>query len=337
MNKYTALNTKIRGMTNHLLTEEDWMQLQQANSLRTIYQVLSNHQTYQEVLAYLNAERLSVPLMTEAVVEAEFVNFYKMYLFADQKQRDVLRIYGLTIEADFIHRVMKFHEAGLPFRLLYPKYIHYLDNHAGFDTAQSLLSTNMQQLIQTFQGTDFAPFFENARDLFNENNYNHHLFEETFERYLYVLVLKKLSHELSGKQQKAMLDLFGTKVDIDNLAIIYRLKFYYHLSEDQIREQLLPYGAKLNDQMKESLIQAADLPTYTNLVYDAGYGDLIAQNDEHIVSRKEENEWLQEIQARSIRQMPNSLFPAIHYLEYKHNNETLPLVRIIEHVGFQIS
>lgn len=337
MNRYTALNTKIRGMISHLLEEEQWAQLHQADSLRTIHQILSNNATYQEVLSYLNSERLSVPLMTEAIIEALFIDFHKMYLFADQGQREAFRIYGLTMESDFIHRVMKYKEAGLPLRLLHPKYIHYLDHHGGFDTTQALLSSNIQQLVQTFQETDFSAFFEETRELFNEDNYNHHHFEESFERYIYTLILKKIKQRLEGREQKEMLKLFGTRIDIDNLAITYRLKFYYELTADEIRPELLPYGAKLNELVIEGLLQAPDLQTYNRLVQDAGYGDLVDQNSEHIISRKQENEWLQSIQERMIRQMPNSLFPSINYLEYKRQNEILPLIRIIEHVGFHIS
>ncbi|MDO4670606.1 MAG: V-type ATPase subunit [Aerococcus sp.] len=333
MNEFTALNTKVRGMTRHLLTIDEWETANNTHSLTEIYQFLLNNPGYHDVINSLKADKITTQTLTQALHTAVFYDFRKLFLFASLKQREILKLYGLRFEYNFIRRSLKTTEAKQLVPILYPPFADYLDNHRGFSTAETVSSESIRKVVSTFSHTAFAPYFEQFGHLFGDNTYEHYAFEETFEQYTWSLAFKKARHMLSRQELATFHDLVGSEIDFSNISIIYRLKFYYEADENYISEQLLSGGRRLKKEELETLIQTSDRQRFQNQLAIFGYPSLVDEMSYRLASERQQRETLSQMEAKLVRLMPNSLLTALHYLN-KKNEESERLIHIVEQVGF---
>ncbi|MDO4680440.1 MAG: V-type ATPase subunit [Aerococcus sp.] len=333
MNEFTALNTKVRGMTRHLLKEEDWENANSSHSLNDIYQFLLNNSGYHDVINSLKSDHITTQTLTQALHTAVFYDFHKLFLFASLEQREILKLYGLRFEYNFIRRSLKTTEAKEVLPILYPPFADYLDDHRGFSTAETVSAESIRKVIATFSHTAFAPYFEQFDHLFGEEHYEHYAFEETFEQYTWSLAFKKARQILSKRELATFHELVGSEIDFSNISIIYRLKFYYEADENYISEQLLSGGRRLKKEDLDTLIQTSDRQRFQNQLAIFGYPSLVDDMSYRLASERQQQETLSQMEAKLVRLMPNSLLTALHYLN-KKNEESERLIHIVEQVGF---
>jgi V/A-type H+-transporting ATPase subunit C len=148
------------------------------------------------------------------------------------------------------------------------------------------------------------------------------------------IVIERINTYFTGKIRKNLMDIYQTKVEVDNIIKIYRLKKFYDASEEEIKKALVMENIRMKKADLEKLIKIEDPNDVLLSISQSVYQSYIDEDDYVYI----------EYQAEKIkyniarRYMYFSTVPAIVYTVFIFLNEIEQknIFNIIEGIRYDI-
>ncbi|SHE48443.1 ATP synthase (C/AC39) subunit [Atopostipes suicloacalis DSM 15692] len=333
MNDYTAILTKVRAMRSKLLSKEEIQNNHSLKSLEDIYQVLQRTEGYDRAARDTDITELTPRSIIPIIHNGVYYTFLKLYRFANLEQRKVLKLYGIKYETDFIKKVINNILAKKDSNIYFEGFTDYLEKSRHFDIDRIESATTIDEVIDALNGTIYAEFFEENRSSFQEIPIDSNVLNVKFDQFIAMHVWKRARHIFSEKELKQFKKYYGSFADLINIESIYRLKFIYEMSNEEIKNYILPPSRQLDEVTIEELLQANNQLSFERLLRSMGYAEVIVNDKRTNDLRIEESEFLEGLLKFLVRSCRESMLPILEYLEDKQREASL-LAKTTEKIGW---
>ena len=334
MNDYIAITTKVRAMRSKLLSSDEIQNNPNIKDLEDIHQVLLQTEGYNRAMKDAEITDITPNSLIPVIYNGVYYTFLKLYRFANLKQRQVLKLYGIKYEAEFIKRTLTNLNKKNRSNIYFEGFTAYLEKSRGFNVSKIQTATTVSEVIDSLKGTIYNDFFEVYRSNFQDDTYDSNILNVKFDQFVALYMWKKARHIFSEQELKRFKKYYGSYIDLVNIESIYRLKFIYEMDNEQIKNYILAPTRQLDESMIDELLQANNQLSFERLLNSIGYGEVIIKEKRTNNLRIEETDFLSGLLKFLTRACRESMLPILEYLEDKQREATL-LVQTTEKIGWE--
>ena len=265
---YSGLTTKLKAMRAKLLTDEDYARISEFENAAELIRLLKASPGYAELFADVDEQDFT-RRDVENRLEASFIrDFAKIYRFADQKQREFLKIYFRTFEIRFLKRSFRLafdERSHIPNPRVYPDFFRA---HSKLDIDRLSDAWTAPAVVDALYGTDYYKPFAKLKDRPEASLFD---YEMALDMYNFVKTWKDLEKNLSGDDLDELKTAYGSRFDMINLNWIYRSKRFYGQSPEDTIALLIPVRYKLNRDQIKKLVYAENDSQFSEVLNTTWY------------------------------------------------------------------
>lgn len=134
---------------------------------------------------------------------------------------------------------------------------YFFDVYTDINLKNLLTAKTFDELLEAVENTDYerilSPFY--VRD---KNMIRYLDIEFALEKYYYDVAFKRIQENYNGKLKTSLNDIFYTRIELQNIIKIYRLKKFYQSDPITIRQLLNTKHTRMSKQKLDELIEIRD-------------------------------------------------------------------------------
>ena len=322
--QYNAVNSKLRAMKSHLLTEDTYEELSKCIGVYELGLKLKELPKYAKELKGLEEKDLVRSKIEPKLVMSLMNEFFKIYKFVGDF--NIKRYLDTFILEKEVHVLKSLLCAIYDKRdIIYtPSEIHALSYNT--DLKNATASKNISEFIDNLNGTRFYPLL-NA--MYNSGA---SLFEMTtsLDVYYHIELWKSQNKYLKGDNLRAIKAINGCDIDLKNLIWLYRLKKFYHLDDAKIYSYIIPIHHKLTKSQIEKIVDTKSLQDLESEILNTKYGEQLLNGDN---LESNHTAILKNLYKNTETRYKNSITPIVSYIFYK-NTEIRNVISLLESMNY---
>jgi len=327
-----AVISKAKAMYAHRLKAEDYEELLKFNQISEVVAYLKRHNKYENTLSDVYENELHRGQLEELIRKSYFFNVAKIVSFVSTKDRKFYELDMIKREIEIVLSSLRSVISGdikssvrdLPL---------FFRKHASFDIEEVTKAKTFRDLLYKLKDTRYydilQPFYQEDPMLIKYTDIEHQMMAK-----YHSIVIQRIHKYFSGKVKRRLLDIYQTKVEVDNIIKIYRLKKFYDADEEEIWKAMITEDIRMSMDQLERLILLEDPNDVLKTMSLSQYSEFIDKDDYVYI----------EYQAERIkyhlakRYMYFSTVPAIVYTVFIFLNEIeqANIFNIIEGIRYDI-
>ena len=269
-----ALIAKARAKYSKNLSRKNYQDLLAKENLSDVVGYLRNHTHYGKYLQTISDDTIRRAQLEEMLRDSLFLRFSELLRYADEKTKNFHQHQIILNEIKQIS--------------MYFRSLNSLDkaNQIAFTSYQlsryskvnfnALLKANdyhqfMDALINTPYYAIFSRFIPREGEKVNYTN-----IEVALDQYYYQEVKKLVDLYFSNEDKRQVNELINTKIEVENLTRIYRMKKYYKAKPLQIKLNMAPYYQKIKKVHLEKMIDELDAQQFLAELKNTKYSSYIS-------------------------------------------------------------
>ena len=153
---YSGLSTKIRAMQSRLVTDEQLEEIVQLPNVPQVTAYLKRTPEYQNIWSGLDENDLHRGQVEKLLKKSIFLNFSRLYHFANQEQRTFLSLYSKRYEIRVLKEIMTNlfdHRDTDPVDI--SPYRDFFRHHSKLDIDRVAGAGNMDEFMTALKGNEF--------------------------------------------------------------------------------------------------------------------------------------------------------------------------------------
>lgn len=268
---YSGITTKVRAMSSHLLSEEQFQEMAALEDVRSAADYLKKQPAYAEIFSGLDDTMLHRAYIEQLLAQSEYRDFSRLYRFSNASQRRFLDLYFAHFEINLIKKLLR---NVMAHRQLMPDlsmFREFFEKHSGIDFPRLAQSADIREFISNLEG---SVYYKALKDL--DSSADHPLTLFDYEMRLDLLHIssmwKATSKALSRQERQIIIQGFGSRLDLLNIQWIYRSKKYYALPAADIYALLIPINFRLRQDHILRLVEAEDMTSFFDTLRRTYYG-----------------------------------------------------------------
>ncbi len=331
LRSYSGITTKSKAKQGKLLKKEDYEELLSQPSVRDFVLFIKSQEAYRPFFETFNENIVHRGQIEKVLKHSLFESYESLYSFANEQQRKQMALvsfhYEINILSECLRRVY-----SKDIDIDYRSYQKILNNHINLPLEQLVEAKSIETFLDALKGTRYEHVFE---PILNSKSYT--LFDLLMHLncYYYKTVWKLKNKVLTAKQNVTFTKCIGSKIDVQNLMLIYRCKKYYKVDANKILSILIPVNYRLSKSEMNELINTSSVSEFINRVQKTRYKIPL----EHVTQEDMERVYYQRIAKAytdSKRMDPISMSSIFCYL-YLKERELDNLTTIIEGIRYGLS
>jgi len=250
-----AIAAKARAMFGSRLSEEDYMRLLQKNSVPELAYTLKHDTYFSETLAGINEKAIHRGALETLLKMDVFTRLKKLLLYADDDQAGFVYAAVMNAEEQLILMCIRaFTEGDDQGRSdMIQRMPIYIEKYLSFPIQKLSEVGDFRDLLEVLKGTRYEAIIKRYQNSdFKEIDYIG--LEHALRVSYYDVVLELISHVNGGNATEEMQKDTLTRVELDNISIIYRLKKYFNGKPEDIKKLMTPRYALFNAREINHLI-----------------------------------------------------------------------------------
>lgn len=269
---YSAIAAKIRAMRGRLLTEEDFRRLSFQESVSAAVDVLKSHSAYAQIFDGLEGEALHREKIEQLLWLSLYRDYSSLYRFASVKQRDFLDLYFMHFEIDILKKCLRDASSSRTSELDLNIFEDFFRKHSKLDLPGLADCTSIPDFVDGLKGSFY---YEPLHKLCEQGVTALFDYESALDTLYFIHLWKNLKKQLGKKEQEAVTDCIGEKIDLLNLEWLTRAKQHYHLSEKAILDFLIPVYCRLRKTQIQEMAAAKTYEDFIRIMKSTRYGNRI--------------------------------------------------------------
>ncbi len=267
---YSGIITKTRAMQKRIIPKADYETIANMDSTFELINYLRSNPSYTAILQNRDEHGLHRAQAEQILADSIYLDFAKLYRFANQKQRKVLSLVFFRFEVSILKGCLRnvFSSDDTYDLLLFEPFFL---KHSDLKVKELAASTSMEEFISNLAGTQYYDLFKKLHDT---NHSTLQDYQVQLDIYFFKKVWKLKDHILSGKNLKVVTMIYGTQIDLLNLLWTYRSKKFYDVETGKILASIIPINYKLSKQELTTLVEAVSVEEFMKLVQNTYYGKL---------------------------------------------------------------
>lgn len=265
-----AMLTKARAMYGKRLTPENYQELLRMKSVRDIAAYLKVMPGYADILSNIFPDSIHRGQLELLLEKSLFQKYIRLSRYDISNRSSFLTFVISRFEVEQILRCIMFLNAGTSENFI-SELPGYLIVHATFPVMQLAEVRSFDDLLAVLERTKY---------------------EDTVRRYapkegaridytgcdvaLYTLyydeMFRLIDRLVKGKEKEELEELVKIQIELRNIAAIFRLKNYFQINGEEIRQYLLPYRYKLREDKLKLLLDAEGGDKILSFIRTSPYG-----------------------------------------------------------------
>lgn len=327
---YSGINTKIKAMEARQISKDEYNKISNMETVADFIALLKAHPGYKEILIHYDEHELHRSDVERILINSLYVDYIKIYRFANQDQRKALELLFFRYEISVIKSCMRLiHNADDNYDL--SSFDYFFQKHSEIDVSSLAASQSIEEFIQHLQGTKYYTIFSRV---LNSNPLSSFDFEVQLDIYYFTSCWKRKDKVLTGNNLKIYTEQLGTEIDLQNILWIYRSKAIYDMISTDVLPHIIPVNYKLSKDQLLKLINSATIDEFLSLLRTSDYKMIAAAIQENAVEAANDK-LLQSIYKRNKEKYPASVASLFYYL-YLKEMEISQLTTAIESIRYQL-
>lgn len=331
LNEYKAITTKIRGMHGKLLKKKEYIEISHLDSIRAFVSYLKQKPGYSTILKDVDENHIYRSYLEGLLNSAVYEDFNKLYHFANFRQRNFLKIYGINYEVNvlkkFLRRAFDISEI---YEEVSEEYLDYLNRHSNINAKALEEVKTLPEFRESLKG---SMYYQPIKQLDSVEKPSLFDYETTLDTFACTTIWREKNKLLEKDEEKIFERIYGTKFDLLNIIFIYRYKRYYNLPPEQINTLLIPVNYRLSDNEISALLSAEDLEAFWRVLRGTKYAKYVNDLDSGLELEKLYEDLLDKIIQSNAKNDPYSIASIYNYLHDKEDEIDL-LTTILEAIHY---
>lgn len=248
------------------LGKSEYEELMRKTSMEDIFNYLKGVDGYSKVFnshAHVTS-RGELEVLYDEVLMTRLAQLIR---YVSVKELPFFRVALMTIEERAILNKITSLNTGAPYTMA--KVPRDIKKHGHIDFDQLEKVTSYEELVDTMTDTPYElvlRLYTNAHGWDNVSKINRDLKRLYYETYINIATTK-----YRGQTRKDLLQIIETLIELDNICRIYRLKKFFNVSPDDIRQVLYLDYSRIPLKKMDELINAKDAETFLTMLADSEY------------------------------------------------------------------
>lgn len=250
-----AIAAKARAMFGNRLKEEDYMRLLQKKSVSELAYTLKHDTYFAETLAGINEKAVHREALETLLKMDVFTRLKKMLLYADDEQAGFIYATVMNAEEQLILMCIRsFSDDNEHSRHdLIQRMPIYVEKYLSFPIQKLSEVTDFVELLELLKGTRYETIIRRYQNV-NLSEVDYIGLEHDLRMCYYDVVLQLVSQVHAGSASDEMKKDTLTRVELDNISIIYRLKKYFSGKPEDIKKLMTPQYARFTAKELNAMI-----------------------------------------------------------------------------------
>lgn len=327
-----AIITKAKSLYSDRLTEEDYVELLKFNTVPEIVGYLKRNNKYSNTLSDIDEFSMHRGQLENLIKKSYFDNLTKLVKFVSTKDRKFYELDMIRREIEIVlSSIRSIISANIESSIRdLPLFFR---KHASFDIEELTKSMTMNELLAALKNTRYynlvLPYYKNNPAEIRYTDIEHNLYMKYHD-----IVLERINKYYKGKLHRQLMDLYQSKVEVENIIKIYRLRKFYKADETDIMQALITDRVRMRKDKLLALIRLENPDEILKYMSESEYSEFVDQDDYVYI----------EYQAERIkynvsrRYMFFSTYPPIVYTAFLFLNqiEQNNIINIIEGIRYDI-
>ena len=328
-----AIITKAKSLYGNRLRFEDYEELLNFTTIAEIVGYLKKNKKYENTLGDVNEYSIHREQLEDLIKKSYFENLVRVVKFVSTIDKKFYELDMIRREIDIILSSIRSIISGrledsirdLPL---------FFKQHASFDIEEVTKAMNLKDLLVFIEGTRYY----NLIQLYYTEDTSMIRYTD-IEHSLYVLyhqvVIERINKYYKGKLRQQLMDIYQSKVEVENIIKIYRLKKFYNANEMEVLNSLITENIRMSKDKLKKLINLNNPDDILKALSKSSESNFVGNDDyiyvEYHASRIKYN--------IAKRYMYFSSYPPIVYSVFLFLNEIEQsnIFNIIEGVRYDLS
>lgn len=269
---YSAITAKIRAMQGRLLKKEDFQKLAFQDDVPAAVEMLKNYPAYGHVFGGMEDESLHREQIERLLWLSLYHDYSSLYRFASVKQREFLDLYFMHFEIDILKKCLRDAASSRESQLDLSIFEDFFKKHSKLNLTELAECTSLSGFVDGLRG---SYYYEPLHKLEEQGVTALFDYESALDSLYFIRLWKNLKKQLGRKEQEAVGECIGEKIDLLNLEWLARAKQYYHLPEASILDFLIPVFYRLKKKQVREMAAAATWEEFLVHLKETRYGNRI--------------------------------------------------------------
>ena len=272
-----AIIAKAKSMYAHRLKPEDYEELLKFNSIAEVVAYLKKNNKYANSLSDVYENELHRGQLEELIRKSYFFNVAKLVSFVSSKERKFFELDMIKREIEIVLSSLRSVISG-DIRSSVRDLPLFFRKHASFDLEKVTKSMTFRDLLFSLKDTRYydvlQPYYNEDPMMIKYTEIEHQMMAM-----YHTIVIKRIDNIFKGKVKRRLMDIYQTKVEIDNIIKIYRLKKFYHADEEEIWKALITDHIRMSHDQLSELVALEDPNDVLLKISKSEYADFIDEDD----------------------------------------------------------
>jgi len=228
-----AMATKAKAMYGNHLKANDYQELLRKNSVQEIASYLKNDTAYKSILSGINEQTVHRGFLEMLIRQEYYLDFLRLIHFGDPSKSKFYRYGVISIEIKQI--LVTLRNLGEDDRSTQIAQLPMFANKlTHFDVQGLVRVNNYEELLAYLRTTPYYAILNRFRPKsMDELDYTG--CEIALKKFYYSNINSMIDKDFKGVERKQLKELFNTRIELENLTVIFRLKKFYHASPAKIK------------------------------------------------------------------------------------------------------
>lgn len=274
---HNALITKIKAIHANDLKPSDYEQLLKKRSVSDIAHYLKKHPGYEDVLSVVSEHSVNRSRLEGLIRRQKFNDLMRVIKFLKMKDQSFYLLSLLHQEHEVLLAMIRSFISSEAYDVVKDLPV-YFNQYSKIDFEAIALTTNLDEFVDALKGTKYEAMLKAYRHIKNED-IKYYEFEALFEKDYYNYAFKHINKHYKGRQKRILEDVFKSRIELENITKIYRLKKYYKVDKLEIKSTLMPTN-RLGEQKIDEILKIEDPGDILSMIIDMGNQQYIGEQDQ---------------------------------------------------------
>jgi len=251
-----AIITKAKAIYGRRLMPTDYAELSKKNSVGDVAEYLKNSSKFQDILQDVQESAVHRGQLEELIKKANFNYVIRLIKFIDSRDKGFYEMNIIRRETDILLSAAHSVISG-EYQIAIAELPIYFIRHASFDIVELSKAKTFPNLLEVVKNTPYyhvlLPF-----SMMSLDELNHAVLERAFQEYYYDTVFHRIGKLYKGKLLEDLRNIFLTNIELLNIIKIYRMKKFYHASNNVIEASLLLKYSRISRMKMMELISLSN-------------------------------------------------------------------------------
>ena len=329
---YSGISAKIRAMSANLISSHMYEEITTLSSVPEFTAYLCEKTTYGSYLKKADARLLHRGEIETFLSRGVYEDFKKLYRFADNNQRKYLDLYFKSFEIEMLKKCIRhiYNSKDKENDILYSD--DFFLAHSGLNFHQLSAASDINGLIDLLDGSEYRETISIVAAYPGSSVFDYDLALNT---YYYQNIWRTLNRKCTGCEADVLIKIYGTRIDMLNLASIYRGKFHFRLDNAKVLELTIPCNYKIKEKDISGLVSCVSTEEFNSILCRSYYGKHFGiENSELLMKMYEYVSYA--IDMKTTKEHPYSIAAVFSYLAAKED-ERKKLTRALESIRYGLN